>query len=58
MQRAIELLCQANPPKIYEIAMAVGIDNTATFIRQFKKYTGTTPSQYPKNTKDNAGIED
>lgn len=58
MQRAIELLCQANPPKIYEIAMAVGIDNTATFIRQFKKYTGTTPSQYQKNTKDNAGIED
>ena len=36
MERASELLCQPNPPKIYEVALAVGIDNTATFIRQFK----------------------
>ncbi|MFR6590452.1 MAG: helix-turn-helix transcriptional regulator [Gallintestinimicrobium sp.] len=33
MERASELLCQPNPPKIYEVAPAVGIDNTATFIR-------------------------
>ena len=48
MERAGELLCQPNPPKIYEVALAVGIDNTATFIRQFKKHTGLTPSQYQK----------
>lgn len=48
MERASELLCQPNPPKIYEVALAVGIDNTATFIRQFKKHTGLTPSQYQK----------
>ncbi|MGN0307149.1 MAG: helix-turn-helix domain-containing protein [Lachnospiraceae bacterium] len=51
MQHATELLRQNNPPKIYEIATAVGIENTATFIRQFKKYTGITPSQYQKNAK-------
>ena len=51
MQYATELLCQNNPPKIYEIATAVGIENTTTFIRQFKKYTGITPSQYQKNAK-------
>ena len=38
MERAGELLCQPNPPKIYEVALAVGIDNTATFIRQFKPW--------------------
>ena len=48
MERASELLCQPNPPKIYEVALAVGIDNAATFIRQFKKHTGLTPSQYQK----------
>ena len=48
MERASELLCQPNPPKIYEVALAVGIDNTATFIRKFKKHTGLTPSQYQK----------
>ena len=51
MQYATELLCQNNPPKIYEIATAVGIENTTTFIRQFKKYTGITPSQSQKNAK-------
>lgn len=49
MERAIEMLCQPNPPKIYEIALAVGIENPATFIRQFKKHTGITPSQYQKS---------
>ena len=49
MDYAIKLLCQENPPKIQDIASSVGIDSTATFIRQFKKHTGTTPSQYQKN---------
>lgn len=52
MEHAIKLLCQPNPPKIYEVATAVGIDNTTTFIRQFKKHTGVTPSQYQKNAVD------
>lgn len=49
MDYAIKLLCQQNPPKIQDIASSVGIDSTATFIRQFKKHTGTTPSQYQKS---------
>ena len=52
MERAIKLLCKQNSPKIHEIAAEVGIDSTATFIRQFKKHTGTTPSQYQKNWTD------
>lgn len=52
MEHAIRLLCQPNPPRIYEVATAVGIDNTTTFIRQFKKHTGVTPSQYQKNVVD------
>lgn len=49
MERAKEILSQPNPPKIYEVALAVGIENPATFIRQFKKHTGITPSQFQKN---------
>lgn len=49
MERAKEMLSQPNPPKIYEVALAVGIENPATFIRQFKKHTGITPSQFQKN---------
>lgn len=52
MEYAKDLLQQPNPPKIYEVALAVGIDNVATFIRQFKKHTGVTPSQYQKNIQN------
>lgn len=51
MEKAKEMLSRPNSPKIYEVAQAVGIENSATFIRQFKKHTGITPSQYQKNTE-------
>ena len=57
MEHAKELLCDPNPPKIYEIALAVGIENPATFIRQFKKHTGITPSQYQKNLNINTEMD-
>lgn len=51
MEKAKEMLSQPDPPKVYEVAQAVGIENTATFIRQFKKHTGITPSQYQKKVE-------
>lgn len=49
MDKAILLIQESASLKIYEIAERVGIDNPATFIRQFKKYTGITPEQYRRN---------
>ena len=49
MDKAILLIQESASLKIYEIAERVGIDNPATFIRQFKKYTGVTPVQYRRN---------
>ena len=44
--RALELM-QENPKiKISEVAAQIGISNVNTFIRIFKKYSGTTPKQY------------
>lgn len=44
--RALALM-QENPKmKIADIAAQVGIANVNTFIRIFKKYSGTTPKQY------------
>ena len=44
--KALELM-QENPKiKISEVAAQTGIFNVNTFIRIFKKYSGTTPKQY------------
>ncbi len=51
MEMATEILKHTDSIKIYELSKKVGIENTATFIRQFKKYTGTTPDQYRKMQK-------
>lgn len=45
IQKAVELL--ADPKlRVGEIGAAVGISNVNTFLRQFKKYTGMTPTEY------------
>lgn len=52
MEEATKILKKSHSIKIYELSKKVGIENTATFIRQFKRYTGVTPEQYRKNLKD------
>lgn len=49
MEKAIRLLKEERNIKVYELAKLVGIDNVATFIRQFKKHTGMTPEQYRRH---------
>lgn len=45
IQKAVELL--ADPKlRIGDIGALVGISNSNTFLRQFKKYTGMTPKEY------------
>ncbi len=43
-QKAIELLNKGE--KVYEVANAIGFEDTNYFIRFFKKRTGITPKQY------------
>ncbi|MFB9279494.1 helix-turn-helix domain-containing protein [Cohnella cellulosilytica] len=45
MQRAMELLA-STPTRIAEIAMAVGYEDVKYFGQMFKKFTGSTPSQF------------
>lgn len=52
MEKALLLLKQDRSIKVYELGQLVGIENAATFIRQFKKYTGMTPEQYRKSFLD------
>lgn len=42
---AMHLLCTTNH-RIHEVGNMVGIENTNHFITLFRKYTGTTPSEY------------
>ena len=39
--------------KIIQIAEALGYQNVAHFIRQFKSFVGITPSQYRKKHQNN-----
>ncbi len=48
IQKAIVLIQNSNT-KLADIGNQVGIPNPNSFIRVFKKYTGTTPSEYRKN---------
>ncbi|MCI8622529.1 MAG: response regulator [Provencibacterium sp.] len=45
MEKAKELLCQS-AYKLYDVSVEVGYENPSYFSRQFKKYTGLTPSEY------------
>ncbi len=45
MQRAMELLA-STPTKISEIAASVGYEDVKYFGQMFKKFTGSTPSQF------------
>ena len=47
IQTACNLLRQTNEP-ISQIAASVNIPDTTYFCKQFKKYVGTTPSEYRK----------
>lgn len=47
MRKAIELLRDPDI-RIADIGPQVGIENSNTFLRQFKKYTGLSPNEYRK----------
>lgn len=51
MDKAIELLRETATP-VQEIAEEVGYTNALSFIRAFKKHTGTTPGNYRKESPD------
>lgn len=48
VQKAIELMKNSNI-RLSDIGSQVGISNSNSFIRVFKKHTGITPSEYRKN---------
>lgn len=50
MEKAKELLCSGGT-NISQIAYRLGYENPESFIRQFKKLTKSTPSQYRKRRK-------
>ncbi|MCY1251201.1 HTH-type transcriptional activator Btr [compost metagenome] len=45
MEKAKELLLRPDE-KVYEIALAVGYQDSRYFSQIFRKYTGDTPSEY------------
>ena len=49
VQRAKELLQETQLP-LYEIASRVGYESDLAFTKTFKKYTGTTPVRYRKQS--------
>ncbi|QHE53030.1 helix-turn-helix domain-containing protein [Pontibacillus sp. HMF3514] len=49
MKKAKELLVQTDD-KIQDVSIKVGYHNVNSFIRLFKKYTGTTPGKYRKKS--------
>lgn len=51
MDKALELLRETDSP-VQEIAEQVGYANALSFIRAFKKHTGTTPGNYRKDSPD------
>ncbi|RAV19164.1 helix-turn-helix domain-containing protein [Paenibacillus contaminans] len=48
MNKAMAILKGNSSVTVQDIATAVGYTNSLTFIRTFKKYTGTTPGNYRK----------
>ena len=45
MQKAVELL-QDPDIRVSDVGQLVGISSSNTFLRHFRKYTGTTPKEY------------
>lgn len=48
IEKAKELLKQADSRFVFEIAQAVGFNDASYFNRTFKKFTGYTPNEYQK----------
>ena len=48
LEMAKEILRTEKDVKIAEVAARIGCNNTVTFTRMFKKYTGMTPSEFQK----------
>ncbi|MCI3924646.1 response regulator [Paenibacillus sp. TRM 82003] len=49
MEKAIELIAQADDVKVFELAERLGFgDNPQYFSKVFKKYTGFTPSEFKR----------
>ena len=54
MEKAKELLAQADVQSLQEISAACGYPNKNYFCQVFKKYTGMTPAEYAQQcTKEN-----
>jgi transcriptional regulator GlxA family with amidase domain len=47
LERAAEALDSENPPRIADLAYAVGFRTSSHFSRAFKKHFGCPPSRYP-----------
>lgn len=53
IRQAVRLLKDSSLP-VTEICLDCGYNNMGNFLREFRKYTGTTPLQYRKHSQ---GIE-
>lgn len=51
INKAKQMLLDPNSGKIFEIAKAVGFNDTSYFNRTFKKYTGYTPNEFQRLNK-------
>ena len=47
-----KILIKNNVLRMYEIALSVGMEDTAYFSRVFKKYEGISPSEYQKELRE------
>ena len=47
-----KMLIKNNVLRMYEIALSVGMEDTAYFSRVFKKYEGISPSEYQKELRE------
>ena len=52
LELAIQLLVSNPDMNMLDIAFQCGFNNSANFNKIFKKYIGTTPSEYRKNSAD------
>lgn len=55
VKQSLRLLEETDLP-ITEVCLESGYNNLGNFLREFRKYTGTTPLQYRKNPKSQNNV--
>ena len=58
INKAKEFLLAPNSGKIFEIAKAVGFNDTSYFNRTFKKHTGYTPNEFQRLNKAGSSCDE